>query len=94
MVWSQRRDLIAAEDFLHVITHLPIFPDFREKVHYTNWMYSSVGRLIEQMGGEDSKDGWGRFIKRRNFEPMQMLRSTSNRDNLPDDNFTEPHRSR
>ncbi|KAH6989255.1 beta-lactamase/transpeptidase-like protein [Ilyonectria sp. MPI-CAGE-AT-0026] len=88
---AQGETIIPPEELLHIVNNIPVFPDFRAKFHYTNWMYALVGRIIEAHGGKDADGGWGAFVRRRILQPLQMSRSCSNRADLPDTNFAEPH---
>ncbi|KAJ8133383.1 hypothetical protein O1611_g237 [Lasiodiplodia mahajangana] len=88
---AQGESILPPEDLFHVVNHIPLFPDFRAKLHYTNWMYALAGKIIEVQGGRDADSGWGEFLQRRIFGPLEMHRSCSNRQSLVDDNFTEPH---
>lgn len=45
------------EELLHIVSNIPVFPDFRSKLNYTNWMYAFVGRTIEAVGGTDAAGG-------------------------------------
>ncbi|KAF2256540.1 beta-lactamase/transpeptidase-like protein [Trematosphaeria pertusa] len=78
-------------DLLHVTSHMPVFPDFRAKLHYSNWPYALAGRIIEAVGGNDASDGWGGFVQKRIFDQLSMSRSTTSRADLVDRNFAEPH---
>lgn len=88
---AQGESILEPDELYHVVNHIPVFPDFRAKFHYTNWMYSVAGRMVEAVGGADAEPGWGHFVRRRIFEPLEMQRSCSNRKDLLDHNFAEPH---
>lgn len=76
---------------MHVVSHIPVYPDFRVKFHSSNWMYSIVGRIIEAVGGDNAKEGWGGFVRKRIINPLGMTRSATARAQLIDKNFAEPH---
>ena len=83
--------ILGPEDLMHVISHIPVFPDFRAKFHYSNWMYSLVGRIIEATVASAGVESWGQFIKTRIFDTLGMSRSRTNRADLVDGNFAEGH---
>lgn len=55
---------------MHVVSHVPVVPDFRAKSHYSNWMYSIV-RNIETVDGEEAAQDLGNFTRRRIFNPLK-----------------------
>ncbi|EME41014.1 hypothetical protein DOTSEDRAFT_74530 [Dothistroma septosporum NZE10] len=83
--------ILGPENLNHVVTHIPVFDDFRTKFHYSNWMYSIAGRVISLLSGQSAYNGWSTFIKNRIFAPLGMQRSTASRADLPDSNFAEAH---
>ena len=71
-------------DLLHVVCHLPLANEFRAGWHHRNYTYALVGRIIESVGGKDAAEGWGSFLQKRILRPLNMTRSTTHRDLLPD----------
>jgi CubicO group peptidase (beta-lactamase class C family) len=84
-------DLLGPEDLLHVTANISVFDSFRAELHYSNWPYALVGRIIEAVGEEDALDGWGGFVGKRIFKPLGMTRSACCRSEIKGGNLAEPH---
>jgi len=85
--------LMFPQHLLQITANMPVHDDaFRKKFHYSNWPYALAGKVIEAVGGKDSAGGgWGRFVKRRIFNPLWMTRSTCSRNDIQGGNLAEPH---
>jgi len=83
--------LLAPEKLLHVVSNIPVYPDFRTKLHYSNWPYALAGRIIEAVAGSEASPNWSAFVQKRIFEKLGMRRSATCREKLVDDNVAEAH---
>ncbi len=86
VIWYKSE--LNAEDIIRRIRHLPLAYDFRAGYGYSNLMYITAGKLIEEVTGKS----WHQNIRERILTPLGMSRTISTTHDLDRmGNFATPH---
>jgi CubicO group peptidase (beta-lactamase class C family) len=86
LVWKAND--FSRRDLLERLGHLEPSADFRSTWQYNNWMYMTLGIVIEAVTGQS----WEQFVRARIFEPLGMKTATFVSEALPSlPNVAFPH---
>ena len=82
------RSGIDLETYLHRYRHAEFEHSFRSRYLYSNTNFDWAGQVVEAVSGQ----GWGEFVARRIFEPLEMTASSTNVAALKNAaNLSAPH---
>lgn len=83
------RSTLTAEEIIQRVRYLPQAYGFRSGYGYSNVMYLTAGKVLENVTGQS----WHQYIRDRFFQPLGMMRSISAARDLDKmGNFAMPHK--